>query len=277
MTIAWRFVFLALLLASGPGRIRAQETRLQKEGTFLYPPNLTMGPDNLLLGMTIGSVKGHPVSGTINADNTSIDARGQTIATHYRSRIFRDSAGRTRIEWTITPMEKQPDQGRDIIELYDPATRIVARISPATKSAAKIYIPRPEEMEKYACNPQDMPEIPPSALRDLAIPKVSQIELPHEVIDGRKLRHGRERVTTPRKPPASGVASSQVTDYWFSQELQFFVRVKRTGPAKSQNLITLSDISSSEPDPALFAIPSDYTVSQPSLATHPYCGPEMTL
>ena len=113
MTIAWRFVFLALLLASGPGRIRAQETRLQKEGTFLYPPNLTMGPDNLLLGMTIGSVKGHPVSGTINADNTSIDARGQTIATHYRSRIFRDSAGRTRIEWTITPMEKQPDQGRD--------------------------------------------------------------------------------------------------------------------------------------------------------------------
>jgi hypothetical protein len=34
-----------------------------------------------------------------------------------------------------------------------------------------------------------------------------------------------------------------LTDYWFSQDLQAFVLVKRTGPGKSQHTIKVSDIS----------------------------------
>ena len=62
-----------------------------------------------------------------------------------------------------------------------------------------------------------------------------------------------------RKNPAYAT----LTDYWFSQELQAFVLVKRIGPGKSQHTIKLSDISRDEPDPSLFAVPPDYHVSEP--------------
>src|SRR5258708_10183422 len=93
----------AFLLCSVCSSSPAKEVFLQQEGKFLYPPNLSTGGDNVLMGMTIGSVAGFPITATIDAENTRSDSHGNSVIARFRCKIYRDSKGRTRLEWDMTP------------------------------------------------------------------------------------------------------------------------------------------------------------------------------
>jgi hypothetical protein len=49
---------------------------------------------------------------------------------------------------------------------------------------------------------------------------------------------------------------------WFSPDLQIALLIHTSDPRFGETEYRLSDIHRSEPDPALFEIPSDYTVQQ---------------
>ena len=258
-----QFLLITVFLGSICPGAPAQEVLLQQEGKFLYPPNLSTRGDNVLLGMTIGSVPGYPISGTIYAENIRIDSHGKTVIVRFPSRIYRDSKGRTRLEWDMTPLGEPPKPGWFMIEIYDPTTRTSIHLQPSTKAASMGHFPAPSDKPQQVCKDSDFPKIDPKDLAQVAIPQVSQEELAHDVVDGMAVRHGRESVRL--APGSSGKRSSyaRATDYWFSQELQAFVLVKRSGPGKSQHIVELSDISRGEPDPSLFTVPPGYTVSEP--------------
>jgi hypothetical protein len=254
----------------------AQEALLQQEGKFLNPPNLSTRSDIVLLGMTVASVPGYPISGTIEAENTGTDSHGKTVITRFRSKIYRDSKGRTRLEWDMTPLGEAPKPGWFMIDIYDPTTRTSIQLQPSIRTAWKGHFPAPNEKPQQVCKDSDFPKIDPKDLAQLAIPQVSQKELAHDVVDGMAVRHGRESLKYPPNSSGESSAYARVTDYWFSQELQIFVLVKRSGPGKSQHTVKLSDISRGEPDPSLFTIPPDYQVSEPQ----PWdgdCSPKLEL
>jgi hypothetical protein len=274
----FHFLLTAVLLGgvcSGSGA-SAQEVFLQQEGKFLYPPNLSTGGDNVVMGMSIGSLASYPVAATIDAENTRTDSHGKTVITRFRSKIYRDSKGRTRLEWDMTPLDEPPKPGWFMVEIYDPTIRTGLHLQPSIKTASKIYFSAPDEKPQQVCKDSDFPEIDPKALAQFAIPQVSQKELAHDVVEGMVVRHGRESVKTPPNSSWKSPAYATLTDYWFSQELQFFVLVKRTGPGKSQHTVKLSDISRAEPDASLFALPSDYQVSEPAPWTGD-CSPKLLL
>ena len=252
-----------VLLGSICSGASAQGVFLQQEGKFLYPPNLSTGGDNVLMGMTIGSLAGYPITATIDAENTRTDSHGKTAMARFRSKIYRDSKGRTRLEWDMTPLDEPPKPGWFMIEIYDPTTRTGIHLQPSIKAASKTHFSGPNEKPQQACKDSDFPKIDPEVLAQVAIPRVSQIELSHDVVDGMVVRHGRESVKL--SPHSSGKSSAYatLTDYWFSQKLQAFVLVKRSGPGKSQHTVKLSDISRGEPDPSLFTVPPGYHVSEP--------------
>jgi hypothetical protein len=254
----------------------AQEVFLQQEGKFLYPPNLSTGGDNVLMGMTIGSVVGFPIIATIDAENTRTDSHGKNVIVRFRSEIYRDSRGRTRLEWDMTPLDEPPKPGWFMIEIYDPATRTSLHLQPSTKTASKTHFPAPDEKPQRVCKDSDFPKIDPKALAPLDIPQVTQKELDHNVVEGMMVRHGRESVKFLSNSAGKNPTSAQLTDYWFSQELQAFVLVKRIGPGKSQHTIKLSDIRRDEPDPSLFAVPPGYQVSEPTPRTGD-CSPKLLL
>ena len=271
-----QFLLITALLGCICSGASAQEVRLQQEGKFLYPPNLSTRSDIILIGMTIGSVPGYPVTGTIDAENSGTDSHGKTVSAHFRSKIYRDSKGRTRLEWDMTPVDEPSKRGWLIIDIYDPTTRTSIRLQPSDKTASKTHWPAPDEKPPKVCKGSDLPEIDPKALAQIAIPEVSQIELAHDVVDGMTVRHGRESLKYPPNSSGKPSALGRVTDYWFSQELQTFILVKRNGPGKSRHTVTLSNINRSEPNPSLFTVPQGYQVSVPQ----PWdgdCSPKLML
>ena len=54
---------------------------------------------------------------------------------------------------------------------------------------------------------------------------------------------------------------------WYSPELQTVVYSKRDDPMAGQSITRLTKIVRAEPDPALFQIPADYTLSEPEANT----------
>jgi len=136
-----QFLLTTVLLGSICTGASAQEVFLQQEGKFLYPPNLSTRGDNVLMEMTIGSVPGYPITGTIDAENTRTDSHGKTAIARFRSKIYRDPKGRTRLEWDMTPLDEPPKSGWFMIEIYDPTTRTSIHPQPSIKAASKAQIP----------------------------------------------------------------------------------------------------------------------------------------
>src|SRR5690349_21704893 len=118
----FRFLLTTVLLGRLCSSMAAQDV-LQQEGKFRYPPNLSLGGDNVLMGMTIGSISGFPITATIDAENERIDPHGNKVIMRFRSKTYRDSKGRTRVEWDMTPVDEPPKPGWFMIEIYDPTTR----------------------------------------------------------------------------------------------------------------------------------------------------------
>lgn len=70
---------------------------------------------------------------------------------------------------------------------------------------------------------------------------------------------------TTRIIPAGAIGNAQAltitTERWLSPDLQTVVETKRTDPRTGTALFQLTNIIRQEPDPTLFQVPSDYTVS----------------
>jgi hypothetical protein len=257
--LLWRTWLVASMCCAAA---RAQEFPLQQEGQFLNPPNLMTQSDKIVTGMTIGSVAGFPFSAGVDAESIHYDSSGKMVALRFHSKIYRDAKGRTRVEWNMKPVGETIEGGWFMIDIFDPTTRTSIHLQPSVKMASKWRTPAPGEAPEHVCKASDFPRIDPQMLAQIVVPKVAQDELAKGVIDGRSVRHGRESLTFPPGSHGQNSRMDRVTDYWFSEELQFYVLVKRRGPGKSQNVLRLTDVIRGEPQASLFAIPAEYTVSE---------------
>jgi hypothetical protein len=62
-----------------------------------------------------------------------------------------------------------------------------------------------------------------------------------------------------------------VREVWYSNDLQTVVMSKRSDPWSGETIYSLTNIQRAEPDATLFAVPSDYSVTQ----KHPGAGRRM--
>ncbi len=53
-----------------------------------------------------------------------------------------------------------------------------------------------------------------------------------------------------------------VSERWYSPDLKMTVLSKRTDPRMGETTYRLTQINRSEPDPSLFQVPADYTVTE---------------
>jgi hypothetical protein len=90
-------------------------------------------------------------------------------------------------------------------------------------------------------------------------------DLGMQTIEGVSAEGTRTTVTIPAGQIGNDKPIVTETERWYSPELQVTVMTKRTDPRTGTNTYKLTNINRSEPAPALFQVPSDYTVVEPEI------------
>jgi hypothetical protein len=238
----------------------------------LYPPNLIVTGDSILVGLSIEPVKAVPLSGTIETENNSTDKDGREIVQRFRAKIWRDSHGRTRVDTDMNPVGEKIDERLRQTAIYDAVAKTQVQLFPASKVAIRTSDEpaRPAKpasgrvMAPILIEPRELSE-PLSSGKPQPTIDIHREEVAGEELDGMAVRHGRQTINYPVGSVGNKEAYRTVTDYWYSEELQIFVRVSEVGLGNSTHSLRLVDIGRAEPPRSVFGVPKGYAVSQ----THP--------
>ncbi len=218
---------------------------------------------------TPANVTGAPYSATLTTERTEIRADGTQIAIPQEEQaLYRDSAGRTRIESDLHDCGTASCS----VTIVDPLVGLRYQINSHNKVVQRFAIPasRPPAIEPPT---PDMTGpvgvistrlIMDGAVRGIGMAgnhfKTESQWLGTQMIEGVEAEGG--RVVTILEPGAAGndYEVAVTNEKWVSPELRVLVLRKLLDPRYGNRISRLTHISLTEPDPALFAPPADYTI-----------------
>jgi hypothetical protein len=250
MKIAWALP-LSVLLVCATMSVAQTGSR-----ATVYPPSTLSGRINLR------SVAGAPFSADVLQQFTQVMADGTSVARETHGKMFRDSAGRTRSETELVGATAGAGTRR-YVTILDPVEQLNIRLDLQTKIAT-IFPSSPAPLShdveiKLAralaarnangARQQDMvavQDMGPSTMQGFAVT-------------------GRRRTLPAEARPAGGEKARNVAvETWFSPELKIELQARTEDPMLGVHTTKLVNIANSEPDPALFQIPVDYTIQDNS-------------
>ena len=248
MKLSTRFAFgffscSALLLAQGPpGGGRG--------GPGFPPPMFGLAGHGGFreMGMQWGKVvTGAPYSATTKDSVTQTLADGNKISRVTTGQVARDSQGRTYSEQTIAGPWSQGSQ-QTVTFISDP----VAGYSYVLNSSNKTAMRRPFR-ERTAGRPPHGPmsEGQGRNERDLGDQSIGGV-----TASGKEITR-----TIPAGQIGNAQAIVEKTEIWTDPQLQVVVQSTHSDPRWGQSMYQLSNIQTTEPNPALFQVPSGYTVT----------------
>ena len=230
-------------------------------------------------------VKGAPYSAQANVTTTQTLADGNRIVNKSSSFLARDSEGRTRREQTIKSVGPWATGQSPVAMVFinDPQAQVSYMLDPRAHTArkspnGKLEAAAIEKMkaEAAATGYQGVKIITGNALavstmRSMAETKVmaEQADKANMVMEslGTKAIEGvqAEGKRFTRTVPAGEIGNERplvfVNEVWTSPELHAVVMSRHVDPQAGETVYTLTNIQLAEPDPALFSVPADYTVT----------------
>lgn len=213
------------------------------------------------------AVTGQPYSAEQTGERVQILADGTRIIQTSTARLYRDSEGRTRTEYTVqVPGANEPHV---TIEIYDPVAQAHYFIDPAAKTVHKnptVLHDRPAFYDRATTTTSSVPAIAPRTREHEPgnRPKTTTEKLGTETMEGLTVE-GIRRTTT--WPAGSSIGNDRpmthVSEQWFSRELGITILSKETDPRFGETTERTFNITRTEPDPSLFQPPADYRVEEP--------------
>jgi hypothetical protein len=263
--------FSAFALVIGLASVGAASLMAQPGGRRGGPPG---GPgDFALLGGQFGFagkvVTGAPYSAQAVTQVTQTLADGTHIQHSSSATLARDSQGRTRVERSMSSIGRLAGSGaaaRTIISIHDPVASMSYELDAATHTARQMQVATnggrrgPGPGAAPAGAPRPGGPMAQGAGRNNT--DVTSEDLGTQVVSGVNAQGTRVTRTIPAGTEGNDKAMSIVRETWYSSDLQMVVMSKTTDPRFGETSYTLSNISRVEPDPALFSVPSGYTVQQ---------------
>lgn len=233
------------------------------EGEFLPPP---FGERMELLGfggMHGGKVvTGAPFSAVAVSETAQTLADGNHITRKTQTNVFRDGQGRIRREITLAGFGPMAPSGqpKSFVVIHDPVAGATFMLHPDQKTAekmgkpfARMNGPRQGTMKEEMNSRQQ---------QEIANGNLKKEDLGTQTITGVTAQG--TRIT--RIIPAGQIGNEKpitiVRESWYSNDLQTVVMSKHSDPWSGETTYTLTNIQRTEPDASLFAVPSDYTVTQ---------------
>jgi hypothetical protein len=233
-------------------------------------------------------VKGSPFCATITSDHTQQFADGNRIHTSEDSQLCRDSQGRTRREAQLELLGAVPQGAAPkIITIEDPAAGVrytldtfakVARKMPLgpmtiSTSGAKGDGPKNVFFSRASAAPDDaLPPLPPAGGQMIVAKRVlanggatedsdsAKESLGDQTINGIHATGTRMTTTIPAAKMGNEQPINVVSENWYSPDLKATVMTKHSDPWAGTLTTQFSSVNTSEPDPSLFTVPSDYKV-----------------
>ena len=259
------------------------------------------GTFEFVAGELVGGnpVKGAPYSANAVTDTIQKLADGNRIVNHATAAVYRDGEGRERREQSIPNIGPFAAQGAPPMTIFisDPVAGVNYSLNPRTQTAIKMPVPQigslppmpPASDEPSGAFIIPMPPMPPPGARAgvmiqgratapmVARPDSSGVTLyrssavapnPPEVqllgtkvVEGVQADGTRSTLTIPAGQIGNDNPIQIVDEVWRSPDLQVIVHSEHSDPRMGTTVYSLQNISRSDPSPALFQVPADYTVT----------------
>jgi len=173
---------------------------------------------------------------------------------------MRDSAGRVRTE--IGHIQNG-NLIVDAVEIRDQAARTITVLTPSNSTAHLLHLPPPEAQPPvdHTRRPSTEPPSQQMSLTDqpaatrITVEKLSEQSVAGVIAEGSR--------TTSIIALGTGTSEHDitvVTESWRNPELKIVLRMTQDDPRKDKHSEEVTELLRTEPDPALFQIPPDYTV-----------------
>ena len=196
------------------------------------------------------------------------------------TRVYRDSAGRTRREML------NDDGTVRSIAISDPVSRVSYTLDPRTKTATKggaavpsmagsgggVRMARTAEGTAVVSGGGGGGGGATAGVATItrggggtagtvtAVSGGNREALDPQVIEGLNATGTRTTTTIPAGQVGNAQDIKIVSEQWTSDELQLLVLTKHSDPRSGESIYRLRNVLRAEPDPSLFALPADYTV-----------------
>jgi hypothetical protein len=194
-----------------------------------------------------------PFSGVVRVERSFVQPDGSVANLKSMHDIGRDSRGRIHNEARAMVPVSSIETPRVIsIRLYDPQTRISTALDPKertfwTRTANHPPATVPPSVRYGSPSDNGLPQNEFTKTEDLGV----------NDMQGLPVRGVREVQTIPGENGEK--KEFIITDeYWYSEDLRINMMIKHNDPRKGTVTLTVTQVTRTEPDPALFEIPEGY-------------------
>jgi hypothetical protein len=247
--------------------------------------------------MDTAPIKGSPFCATVVNEHTQVFADGNKIHTSENSLLCRDGEGRTRRESQLNLLGALPQgQTPRFVTILDPVAGYryfldtnnkTARKSKLLPSSAVPGVPEKSGQNVMIFNRTvgaGAPEPGPGQtiffkrIEGGKEPDANSENLGDQMFGPIHATGSRVTTTIPAGKMGNEKPMNVVSEDWYSPELKTMVKTVHTDPWAGELTTQLTNVNTTEPDASLFAIPSDYKVtddnSEPFMLRVPPMEPE---
>jgi hypothetical protein len=220
---------------------------VRDNGTERIPP--------VVIGLPYSSVTETETHQTL-ADGTRIDRKME------RDKTYRDSQGRTRMEHYLpTGLANSDPPTFGTVMIRDPVAGVSYFLNPRQHTAREmpLHLPRANENGTVVSHL----EVRSGPANNRPHAKITVEDLGTQVIEGLAVEGKKTTMTFPVDFEGNDKPFDTVTERWFSNELKTYILIKTTDPRSGEHTIKTTITDRGEPDPSLFQVPPDYTITQP--------------
>lgn len=201
-------------------------------------------------GITILAIPGKPFSGVDNIEWTTTGADGTVVTKHLQAALARDSQGRIyREHHSFVPGNSQDPAPLNSVHVSDPTTR----------TQMTCYL-RAFVCDVYAYDPKTTVHASTIGAIDNGAKFRTREMLGRDQYLGLDVTRSREVTTTRAGAEGNDRDIVETREFWYSEALQGNLKVARTGPLAGKQVVYMTDISLSEPNPDWFRVPVGYKV-----------------
>jgi hypothetical protein len=196
-------------------------------------------------------VTGAPYSAEAITEVIQVLSNGNRILRRTTSRLFRDSAGRTRLEQSLAAIGPFVSGGdvKSVI-INDPVAKAGYMLDQQRRTAIRTPVrqlgPRPLRSGPGSDN--------------AAAPKVASESIGQRMIEGVIATGTRTTTTIPAGAIGNEEPIEVVTESWQSPELKILMASHRKDPRFGETSYHVTGLTRVEPDPTLFRVPNGYRV-----------------